>query len=71
MTQRVWRHLVYDPLFLFHVEAADIRLLEILTLLHDLNHYPFLHYFQEAGVKHVADARINERIFAAFSRPQD
>jgi len=36
----------------------DIDRLEALTLLHDINHFPFLHYFQEAGVHNVISAPV-------------
>lgn len=51
--QRMWRALSHSPKFLFHMTPKDIDRLEALTLLHDINHFPFLHYFQEAGVEKV------------------
>jgi hypothetical protein len=57
-TQRMWRRLAQSPTFLFHFKIEDIVKLELLALLHDVNHFPFLHYFQEAGISSVRDASV-------------
>lgn len=56
--QQVWKALSHSAKFLFHMGPADIDRLEALTLLHDINHFPFLHYFQEAGVSLVTKAPV-------------
>ena len=56
--QQVWGTLASRPHFRFLIEPKDIHRLEIVALLHDLNHFPFLHYFQEAGVESVETARV-------------
>jgi HD superfamily phosphohydrolase len=57
-TQRMWRRLAHSPTFLLHFKTDDIVKLELLALLHDVNHFPFLHYFQEAGISSVRDASV-------------
>jgi HD superfamily phosphohydrolase/serine/threonine protein kinase len=56
--QKVWRRLSARPQFLLHFDVMDIERLELLALLHDINHFPFLHYFQEAGLPSIRDAEI-------------
>jgi HD superfamily phosphohydrolase len=56
--QELWHTLARDPVFLFHMDLNAINRLEIAALCHDLNHYPFLHYFQEAGVANLNKADI-------------
>ena len=47
-----------DPWFVFHMDFSSVERLELVTLLHDLNHFPFLHYFQEAGIDSVTRAEV-------------
>jgi HD superfamily phosphohydrolase len=56
--QRIWKALSHSAKFLFHMSPADIDRLEALTLLHDINHFPFLHYFQEAGIPEVTQVPV-------------
>lgn len=56
--QGIWKALSHSAKFLFHMSPADIDRLEALTLLHDINHFPFLHYFQEAGVSAVTQVPV-------------
>ncbi len=56
--QELWAALSNNPTFLFHMDTNAIKRLELAALLHDINHFPFLHYFQEAGVSQVVNAEI-------------
>ncbi len=58
MVQQIWKSLSSDYKFLFLMDIDDISRLEIIAFLHDINHYPFLHYFQEVGIKEVDNANI-------------
>lgn len=62
--QQIWRALARDPNFLFFMGIDDIERLEIVALLHDINHFPFLHYFQEAGIPKVQRADILDTLFS-------
>jgi len=56
--QQMWRALAKRPAFLFHMEWKDIDRLELAALHHDVNHFPFLHYFQEAGIEAVNRTKV-------------
>lgn len=58
--QQVWQALAYRPQFRFLMESSDIHRLELVALLHDLNHFPFLHYFQELGLTSVEKTQVLE-----------
>lgn len=49
-SQQVWAALSHSAKFILVMGAQDIQRLELSALVHDINHFPFLHYFQEAGV---------------------
>jgi hypothetical protein len=57
-TQQVWRALASNAAFVFYMGPDDIDRLELAALHHDTNHFPFLHYFQEAGVQTVEKASV-------------
>jgi serine/threonine protein kinase len=58
--QQMWKALSRSARFLFHMEPGDVDKMEVLALLHDINHFPFLHYFQEAGIPAIKSAPIIE-----------
>ena len=58
--QDVWKALARHPAFLFHMGVKDVDKLEVAALLHDINHFPFLHYFQEAGIPKISRAQVFE-----------
>jgi HD superfamily phosphohydrolase len=60
MVQRFRAALAKCPEFLFYVGSEDASRLELAALLHDINHIPFLHYFQEAGIREVQGVPIIE-----------
>jgi HD superfamily phosphohydrolase len=49
----------------------DIDRLELAALLHDINHFPFLHYFQEAGIEAISRARVLDIVVRHDSARQD
>ena len=64
-TQQVWKALSNDPTFVFYMSESAVDKLELVSLLHDLNHFPFLHYFQEAGVQAIDSANILDTFIRA------
>lgn len=70
-TQQIWRALSSRPAFLFHMDRASIDRLELASLHHDVNHFPFLHYFQEAGIPAINRASVLEQFLegAGVARP--
>ena len=64
ITQKVWRSLSNNATFLFHMGIEDLNRLELMALFHDVNHFPFLHYFQEAGIPVVERANVLDTLLA-------
>jgi len=69
--QQVWKALASRPRFRLLVEPKDVHRLELVALLHDLNHFPFLHYFQEAGITSVETAKVLDVLLKSdYSSPE-
>ena len=46
-------HLYSSPRFRYFFDEQAVQQLLLVVLLHDINHFPFLHTFQESGVEHL------------------
>ncbi|MEU5724995.1 hypothetical protein ABZ783_24650 [Micromonospora sp. NPDC047738] len=49
LTADLLKHLFSEPRFLRTFDSKDIRFAIVAALLHDINHFPFLHTFQESA----------------------
>lgn len=56
--QRVLPYLIEDPTFCYVMNDKAIARLEAVAVLHDINHFPFLHYFQETGVVDITQQSV-------------
>lgn len=64
LTRELLSYLFADPLFRATFSAKDVRFLLAAVMLHDINHIPFLHTFQEARIPGVTDRNIFEAALA-------
>lgn len=50
LARQLTTHLYASPLFRVLFDTREAQQLVVLALLHDINHFPFLHVFQESGI---------------------
>jgi HD superfamily phosphohydrolase len=56
--RRFTETLVSNPFFRLLFDEKTILEAMAVILLHDINHFPFMHIFQESGLEHVSNARV-------------
>lgn len=61
LSQSAARRLLDDPLCRRIFDESDVEMLMVSSLLHDINHVPLTHLFQEAGVSLLRDNGQRER----------
>ncbi|WP_445149473.1 protein kinase domain-containing protein [Baekduia sp. Peel2402] len=58
LTRQLVAHLYASPRFRYFFDEASVQQLLVVALLHDINHFPFLHTFQESKIPELRDLEL-------------